>query len=151
MIAPAAPILETYDPQNLFGKILRGELPSFTVFEDARTLAFLDIFPLIDGHCLVIPKAPVRNLLDASPQVLADCLTTVQRVARAQILAFGADGISIRQNNEKAGGQDVFHLHYHVLPRQVGIAMKPPGAPRAADAVLTSHAEALRTAINAQS
>ncbi len=116
-----------YDNDNIFAKILRGEIPNFTVYEDDETLAFMDIMPRSPGHVLVIPKTPARNMLDASAAQLAACLATVQKVARAQMQAFDADGITTQQYNEDAGGQEVFHLHYHTMPRHAGVAMGPPG------------------------
>lgn len=115
----------SYDQNNPFAKILRGELTSTKVYEDAETLAIMDIMPRCEGHTLVIPKAPVRNLLDAPPQVLAACLATVQKIAKAQMKGLGATGITINQYNESAGGQVVFHLHYHVLPRWDGVPLGP--------------------------
>lgn len=117
----------TYDQGNVFAKILRSEFPAFKVFEDAETFAFMDIMPRTRGHALVIPKAPCRNLLDATPAQLAACLVTVQKVARAAMTAFGASGIRIEQYNEPASGQTVFHLHYHVLPCWEGVPLGPPG------------------------
>lgn len=115
-----------YDDQNVFAKILRGELPCHKVCEDELTLAFMDIMPRTDGHLLVVPKAPARNLFDIQPDDLAAVMRTVQKLARAARAALGADGISIQQFNESAGGQVVFHLHVHVLPRWEGRALKPP-------------------------
>ena len=136
-----------YDPSNVFAKILRGELPCERVFEDAETLAIMDIMPRADGHALVIPKTPARNVLDASPAQLAACLRTVQLVARAQMKAFGATGITVQQFNEAAGGQVVFHLHYHVLPRHDGVSLRPhTGAMEKAD-VLAANAAKLRGAL----
>ena len=117
----------SYDPGNVFAKILRGEIPAFKVFEDDATLAFMDIMPRSTGHALVIPKTPCRNALDASPAQLTDCLATVQKVSRAALAAFGAQGIKIEQYNEAAAGQTVFHLHFHVLPCFDGVALGPPG------------------------
>src|SRR4029453_5557673 len=117
-----------YDSSNVFAKILRGELPAQKVYEDAETLAFMDIMPRCDGHTLVIPKAPVRNVLDASPAQLAACMKTVQKVAAAAMKAFGATGITVQQFNERAGGQVVFHLHFHVLPRFEGASLAPPAS-----------------------
>ena len=116
-----------YDSNNIFAKILRGELPSHKVYEDADTLAFMDIMPRCEGHTLVIPKTPARNLLDASPAQLAACMKTAQKVAAAVMKAFGADGITLQQFNEAAGGQVVFHLHFHVMPRWEGVALGPAG------------------------
>lgn len=120
-----------YDDQNVFAKILRGELPCHKVYEDEQTLAFMDIMPRAEGHCLVIPKAPARNLFDVSPPDLAAVMSTVQKLARAARSALGADGISIQQFNESAGGQVVFHLHVHILPRWEGVSLKPPATDKA--------------------
>ena len=117
----------SYDDQNIFAKILRGEIPSFKVYEDDDTYCFMDIMPRSKGHCLVIPKTPCRNMLDASPEQLAACLKTVQKVSHAAMKALGAEGITIQQFNEDAGGQEVYHLHYHILPRWPGKRTDPPG------------------------
>jgi histidine triad (HIT) family protein len=136
-----------YDPANIFAKILRGELPAHKVFEDAETLAFMDIMPRADGHCLVIPKSAARNVLDATPAQLSACLLTVQRMSRAAMMAFAADGITIQQFNEAAGGQVVFHLHYHVLPRHTGVPLRPHTGQMEKPDVLAAHAEKLRQAL----
>ena len=136
----------SYDDNNIFAKILRGEIPSERVYEDDATLAFMDIMPRADGHVLVIPKDPARNMLDASPEQLAACLATVQKIAHAQIKAFGADGTTLQQFNEAAGGQEVFHLHYHVLPRHEGQRLRPPGT-MAKPEVLKEHADKIRQAL----
>lgn len=138
--------MASYDDQNIFAKILRGEIPSFKVYEDDATYCFMDIMPRADGHCLVIPKTPCRNMLDASPAQLAACMATVNKVANAAMRAFGADGITLQQFNEEAGGQEVFHLHFHILPRQAGQAMRPPGKMGDMEAI-KAHAEALAAAI----
>lgn len=117
----------TYDPDNIFAKILRGEIPSIPVYEDDDTYVFMDIMPRVDGHCLVIPKTPCRNLLDASPDQLAAVMRTTQKMAHAVMTAFGAQGVTIQQFNEAVGGQEVFHLHFHVLPRHEGIKPGPSG------------------------
>jgi histidine triad (HIT) family protein len=119
----------SYDDQNIFAKILRGEIPSTRIYEDDDTLCFMDIFPRADGHCLVIPKTPCRNLLDASPAQLAACMATTQKVANAAMATLAADGITVQQFNEGLGGQEVFHLHFHILPRWQGVALRPPGQP----------------------
>lgn len=116
-----------YDNQNVFAKILRGEMPSFKVYEDDETYAFMDIMPRGEGHCLVIHKEPFRNILDGSPEQIARVHTSVQKVAKAAMSAFDADGISIQQFNEDAGGQIVFHYHVHIIPRKTGEKMGPPG------------------------
>lgn len=137
----------TYDDTNVFAKILRGELPSHKIYEDDATFAFMDIMPRCDGHSLVIPKTPARNLLDATPEQLAACLATVQKVGAASMKAFDADGLTIQQFNEPAGGQVVFHLHYHVLPRHEGVKLRPHTGDMADQAILAAHAEKLRAAL----
>ncbi len=119
--------MSVYDPENIFAKILKGEIPSFKIYEDDATFCFMDIFPRADGHCLVIPKTPCRNMLDATPDQLAACMKTVNVVANAAKTALSADGITLQQFNEAAGGQEVFHLHFHILPRFEGVALRPPG------------------------
>ncbi|MBN9252855.1 MAG: HIT family protein, partial [Mesorhizobium sp.] len=106
-----------YDDNNIFARILRGELPSHRVYEDDQTVAFMDVMPQATGHTLVLPKAPSRNLLDADPAVFASLLSTVQKVARAAKQAFNADGVVVSQFNEAAAGQTVYHLHVHIIPR----------------------------------
>lgn len=136
----------SYDPDNIFAKILRGEIPSFKVYEDAETYCFMDIMPRSDGHCLVIPKTPCRNILDASPAQLAACMATVQKVANAAKTAFNADGITLQQFSEAAGGQEVFHLHFHIHPRHDGVPMRPAGQMGDMEAI-NAHAEAIAVAI----
>lgn len=136
-----------YDPNNVFAKILRGELPAQKLYEDADTLAIMDIMPRADGHCLVIPKTPARNVLDATPAQLAACMKTVQLMSRAVIKAFAAGGITVQQFNESAGGQVVFHLHYHVLPRHAGVSLKPHTGQMEKPDVLAANADKLRTAV----
>ncbi|TMV12975.1 HIT family protein [Arenibacterium halophilum] len=116
-----------YDPDNIFAKLLRGEIPAQRIYEDDATLAFMDIMPRADGHCLVIPKTPCRNLLDASAEQLSAVIATTQRVANAAKAALGATGVTIQQFNETDGGQEVFHLHFHILPRHEGVALRAPG------------------------
>lgn len=118
----------TYDPQNIFAKILRGEMPCHKVYEDEHALAFLDIFPRAEGHTLVIPRVAARGLLDMPTETLGPYMQRVQKVAAGVKSALGADGLTIQQFNESAGGQVVFHLHFHILPRWDGVALKPPGA-----------------------
>ena len=115
----------TYDPNNIFAKILRGEIPCHKIYEDDHTLAFMDVMPQVEGHCLVIPKSPSRGLLDADPKTFAHLMATVQKVARAAVKATNAEGFQIRQFNEGAGGQTVFHLHFHILPMKEGMPLKP--------------------------
>jgi histidine triad (HIT) family protein len=120
---------QTYDNNNIFAKILRGEAPCVKVFEDEVALAFMDIMPRAEGHVLVIPKAPARNIFDIAPADLARLAPTLQRVAIGVKAAMNAEGLTIQQFNESAGGQIVFHLHFHVLPRWAGVALRPPGGP----------------------
>lgn len=136
-----------YDPDNVFAKILRGELPCHKLYEDDATFAFMDIMPRGDGHCLVIPKEPSRNILDVAPGSLAAVAATTQRLARAVVKAFSADGVTVQQFNEKAGGQVVFHLHVHVIPRFEGVALRPHTSEMADQAVLAAQAEKIRAAL----
>jgi histidine triad (HIT) family protein len=136
-----------YDANNLFAKILRGDLPAYKVYEDDKALAFLDIMPRAPGHTLVLPKTPARNLFDIAPAELAHVHQVVQKVAKAAMTTFGAEGITIQQFNEKAGGQVVFHLHVHVIPRKEGVALKPPASEKEKPEVLTEQAEKLKAAL----
>src|SRR5262249_5503280 len=136
-----------YDPNNVFGKILRGELPSQRVYEDEATIAIMDVMPTSDGHTLVIPKAPSRNMLDADPAVLAQLIATTQKIARAVKAAFNADGVAVYQFNEPASGQSVFHWHFHVVPRFEGVPAKPHGQKMEEQAVLSVNAEKIRAAL----
>ncbi|MFC3615116.1 HIT family protein [Lutimaribacter marinistellae] len=136
----------TYDPDNIFAKILRDEIPSTRVYEDDETLAFMDIMPRVDGHLLVIPKTPCRNLLDATPEQLSAVIATTQKLAKAAQKAMEAQGVTIQQFNEAAGGQEVFHLHFHVLPRHEGVKPRAPGQMGDKDAI-AAHAEAIRAAL----
>ena len=136
-----------YDNDNVFAKILRGELPAERVYEDEHTLAFMDIMPRTDGHLLVIPKTPARNMLDATPDQLAACMATVQKVSHAVMQAFEAQGVTIQQFNEPAGGQVVFHLHYHVLPRHDGVRLGPHTSEMEKPDVLKANAEKVRAAL----
>lgn len=136
-----------YDNDNVFAKILRGEMPAHKVYEDAHTLAFMDIMPRGDGHCLVVPRRASRNILDVESDDLAHVMRTVQKVARAALKAFSADGVTIQQFNEPAGGQIVFHLHVHVIPRFDGVALRPHTGEMADPDDLKSGAEKIRAAI----
>jgi histidine triad (HIT) family protein len=139
--------MPSYDPNNIFAKILRGELPCHKVYEDERAIAFLDIMPRAPGHTLVLPKAPARNLLDVDSADLAHVMAVAQKVAKAQLKVLGADGITVQQFNESAGGQVVFHLHVHVIPRKAGDAMKPPASVKAETSVLSDQALKLAAAL----
>lgn len=135
--------MTAYDPSNIFAKILRGELPCYKVYEDDHVLAFLDILPRTPGHTLVIPKAPARNILDISPGDFAHVARGAHKIASAAMRAFKADGITIQQFSEPAGGQVVFHLHMHVMPRHNGIALLPPASHKEDAKVLEDNATKL--------
>jgi histidine triad (HIT) family protein len=132
--------MPNYDQNNVFAKILRGELPAHKVYEDDKTFSFLDIMPRAPGHTLVIPKSPARTFLDIAPDDLAHLIKVTQRIARAAVTVFAADGLTIQQFNEAAGGQVVFHLHIHVIPRKAGVAMKPPASVKEDPGVLSDQA-----------
>lgn len=116
-----------YDDENIFAKILRGEIPSAKVFENEQVLVFMDIMPRSSGHLLVIPKSKARNILDINIDQLHAVIDTVQMMAKLVMKALKADGVTIQQFNEAPGGQEVFHLHFHVIPRYFGERMGPPG------------------------
>src|SRR4030095_8638082 len=139
--------MPSYDPNNIFAKILRGELPCHRVYEDDKAFAFLDIMPRAPGHTLVLPKAPARNLLDVDPDDLAHVMQVAQQAAKASMKAFTADGETIQQFNESAGGQVVFHLHVHVIPRKQGVPLKPPASVKEDQAVLSDQALKLAGAL----
>jgi histidine triad (HIT) family protein len=141
--------MPSYDQNNIFAKILRGELPAHKIYEDDKAFAFLDIMPRAPGHALVIPKAAVRNILDVAPDDLAHVMKVAQRIAQVSVKLFGADGVTIQQFNEQAGGQVVFHLHVHVIPRQNGVPMKPPATFKEEPAVLSDQALKIAAALRA--
>ncbi len=135
-----------YDPNNIFAKILRREAPCHFVCEDSDTFVFMDIMPRSDGHALVVPKHPVRNILDAPQSILTPLIQMTQKVAIASKEAFGADGVTVTQFSEPAGGQVVFHLHVHVIPRFEGVALRSGGV--IGDSVLlAAHADKLKAAM----
>ena len=138
----------TYDSDNIFAKILRGEIPCHKVYEDTDALVFMDVMPQSPGHALIVPKSPSRNVLDADPAVLSKILPLVQKVAKAAKSAFDADGITVMQFNEPAGGQTVFHLHYHVIPRYEYQGLKTHSGKMEDGAVLAANAEKLRSALH---
>jgi histidine triad (HIT) family protein len=133
----------SYDPSNIFARIIRGEIPAHKVYEDGDVLVVMDIFPQSRGHVLVIPKAASRNLLDASPSTLASVLSTVQRVARAARAALSADGIRVAQFNEAPAGQTVFHLHFHIIPIYANVELERHAGVKADDAELADDARAI--------
>ena len=140
--------MPAYDPNNIFAKILRGELPCYKVYEDDKAIAFLDIMPRAPGHTLVIPKAPARNIIDIGPDDFAHVARGAHKIAAAAMKAFHADGITIQQFNEGAGGQVVFHLHMHIIPRKAGVPMKPPASEKEKPDVLADQALKLAAALN---
>ncbi len=135
-----------YDPNNIFAKILRREAPCHFVCEDSDTFVFMDIMPRSDGHALVVPKHPVRNILDAPQSILTPLIQMTQKVAIAAKEAFGADGVTVTQFSEPAGGQVVFHLHVHVIPRFDGVALRSGGV-IGDSALLAAHADKLKAAM----
>ncbi|WP_196258538.1 HIT family protein [Pelagibacterium limicola] len=138
--------MTAYDPDNIFVKIIKGEIPCHKVYEDDTTLAFMDIMPQSRGHTLVIPKTGSRNLLDAQPEVLADLIGKTQKVAAAVMRATGADGFRIMQFNEAQAGQTVFHLHFHIVPMYEGIPLRPHTGETADHEALGALAEKIRSA-----
>lgn len=136
-----------YDPDNIFAKIIRGELPCAKVHEDERVLSFLDLFPQSRGHTLVLPKAPARNLLDIEPEVLRALITGVQHIALAVREALRPDGLTISQFNGGAGGQSVFHLHFHIIPRWENQPIRAHGARRADPEELAALAKRVSAAL----
>jgi len=139
--------MTAYDDGNIFARILRGEIPSHRVYEDDRVVAFMDVMPQAAGHTLVVPKAASRNILDADPATLGPLMAAVQKVARAVKAAFAADGITVLQYNEPAGGQSVFHLHFHVVPRFDGVPLKRHSGDMEKPEVLVANAEKIRKAL----
>jgi histidine triad (HIT) family protein len=139
--------MTAYDTNNIFAKILRGEFPCHKVYEDDHVLAFLDIMPRAPGHTLVIPKAAARNIIDIKVDDYLHVARATHKIAAAAKQAFNADGLTIQQFNEAAGGQVVFHLHVHVMPRHDGIALLPPASRREDVKVLEDHAAKLIAAL----
>ena len=139
--------MTAYDDQNVFAKILRGEIPCFEVFRDDRSFAFLDIMPRSPGHALVIPRAPVRGILDIADDDLAAVARTAKRIAVAAMKAFDAEGIILQQFSEPASGQVVFHLHTHVMPVRAGVELLPAQTRKEDMAVLADHAKRMIAAI----
>jgi histidine triad (HIT) family protein len=137
-----------YDRNNVFARILRGEIPAHKVCEDELTLAFMDVMPQADGHALVIPKVDAENIFELPPDALAATILTTQRVARAVKKAFDAPGVMIAQLNGPAAGQSVFHIHFHVLPRHAGLELRLHARGMADPAVIAEHAARVRAALD---
>ena len=136
-----------YDSDNIFAKILRGEIPAQKVYEDNSTLVIMDVMPQAEGHVLVIPKAASRNILDADPATLGPLIAVVQKIAIAAQEAFDADGVTIMQFNEAPAGQSVFHLHFHVIPRHEGVPLRPHSGKMEDGSVLAANAAKIRQAL----
>ncbi|MCE7027316.1 HIT family protein [Jiella avicenniae] len=143
-MTPATP---AYEDDNVFAKILKGEIPSEKLFEDDVAVAIMDVMPQSKGHCLVVPKAPSRNLLDASDETLEAVMPRVARLARAAKEAFSADGVRVAQFNEEPAGQTVFHLHFHVIPMYRGVELKRHAFGDVPMETIKEHAEAIRAAL----
>lgn len=137
-----------YDRNNIFAKILRGEIPACKVYEDERTLAFMDVMPQSDGHTLVIPKAEAENIFDLDPSALAGLIQTTQRIAKAVRAALQPDGLTLMQFNGPVAGQTVFHIHFHIVPRYAGKQLQSHARDMAEKTVLTAQAEKIKAALN---
>ncbi len=137
----------SYDKQNVFAKILRGEIPSVSVFEDDKTLAFMDVMPEAEGHVLVVPKEDAQDMLDLSAEGLTAMMATVQRVARAVDKALAPDGIALKQFNRAPAGQSIFHVHFHIVPRWEGVTLAPHGKGMVQAAQLEPIAAKIRSAL----
>jgi len=136
-----------YDPSNIFAKILRGEIPAVKVYEDDRTLAFMDVMPEADGHVLVVPKEAVEDILSLSPEGLSAMMATVQKIAKAVDKALSPGGILLKQYNRAPAGQSVFHIHFHIVPRWEGVPMAPHGKVMVEAARLEPIAAKIRSAL----
>ena len=137
----------SYDPDNIFAKILRGEMPAHKIYEDDETFAFLDIMPRSKGHSLVIPKKPAVNMKDIAPDDLCVLIRTVQKLAPLIVEAMGADGFVVQQFNEAAAGQMVFHIHFHIVPRYLDVPLKHAASVMEQETILSANAEKIRTLI----
>ena len=138
-----------YDENNVFAKVLRGEIPCHKIYEDDDTLAFLDIMPRTEGHALVVTKEKARDLFDVSSKALAKLMAVVQKLAPKIKDAMGAEGVLVQQFNGTAAGQTVFHLHVHIIPRKEGEALKPHAGRMEDQAKLAATAEKIRKALEA--
>jgi len=137
----------SYDKNNIFAKILGGEIPTVKVYEDAKTLAFMDVMPEADGHVLVVPKEGAENILDLSADGMAAMMATVQKVAKAVDKALRPDGILLKQYNRAAAGQSVFHVHFHIVPRWEDMPLAPHGKVMVEAARLEPIAAKIRSAL----
>jgi histidine triad (HIT) family protein len=140
----------SYDINNIFAKILRGDIPACKVYENEYTLAFMDVMPQSDGHVLVVPKVQATNLFEIAPDALNRLIVTTQTMAKAAQSAFNADGVTIMQFNGVAAGQTVFHLHFHVIPRYNGQSLRSHDREMADIKVLAAQAEQLKQVLSHQ-
>ncbi|HVW73853.1 MAG TPA: HIT family protein [Rhizomicrobium sp.] len=136
-----------YDDQNIFARILRGEIPCVKVFEDEKTLAFMDVMPEAEGHVLVVPKEDAENILDLSAEGMAAMMATTQKVAKAVDKALSPDGILLKQYNRAPAGQSIFHVHFHILPIRQGVGLAPHGKVMVDAAKLEPIAAKIRSAL----
>ena len=136
-----------YDPNNIFARILRGELPSVRVYEDDLTVALMDIMPSVEGHTLVITREPAEGILDLSPEGAAALIRTTQKVARAMKKALAPSGVMLVQLNGAAAGQSIPHIHFHILPREDGLDLKLHGRAMAKPEALEAVAVKIRAAL----
>ncbi|MBA4783071.1 MAG: HIT family protein [Rhizobiales bacterium] len=142
-----AVVAENYDSNNIFARIIAGEIPCHKVYEDAGTLVIMDIMPASRGHCMVLPKSPSRNIYDISERDLAALMITLKKVVLAIKKTLNVDGVTVRQNNEEAGGQEVFHTHFHVMPRYNGVPLHVHDGRKADHAELAELAKLISSAI----
>jgi histidine triad (HIT) family protein len=147
LFAHVGSAMTEYDDQNIFAKILRGEIPCYKVYENPHTLAFLDIMPRSPGHTLVIPKASARGILDIAADDFAEVARTVKKIAVAAVKALDAEGVIVQQFSEAASGQVVFHLHMHVMPMRTGVDLLPPQTRKENTKVLQDHAAKIIAAL----
>ena len=143
------PETDPYQPDNIFAKILRGEIPCHKVLEDDFVLAFMDVMPQADGHTLVIPKLPLRGLIDMPDDAWGPYMARVRKVALAVKEGMQAEGLNLRQFDGAAGGQTVFHLHFHIIPRWAGVSLRRHGEGMEKPDVLKANSERIRAALQA--
>jgi histidine triad (HIT) family protein len=136
-----------YDPSNIFAKILRGDIPCVKIYEDDKTLAFMDVMPQGEGHTLVVPKEAAETILDLSAEGLASMMVTTQKIAKAVQKGLRPDGILLKQFNGAAAGQSVFHIHFHVIPRFEGVDLAPHAAGMVDASLLEPIAAKIRSAL----
>ncbi|MEM7400096.1 MAG: HIT family protein [Pseudomonadota bacterium] len=139
--------MAAYDPENIFAKILKGDIPCHKLYEDDDTLAFLDIMPRTEGHALVITKEPAVDLFGITPEGLGKLMGVVQKLAPKIRDAVGAEGVLIQQFNGAVAGQTVFHLHVHIVPRKDGVPLRPEGAEMADPEALKATADKIQAVL----